>query len=34
VWTAGKMLRRFLEHEREHIETIDRALSKYKKDME
>lgn len=30
VWTAGKMLRRFLEHEREHIETIDKALLRYK----
>lgn len=25
-WTAGKVLRRFLEHEREHIETIEKAL--------
>jgi predicted RNase H-like HicB family nuclease len=30
VWTCGKMLRRFLEHEREHIETIDKALLRYK----
>jgi len=29
-WTAGKMLRRFLEHEREHIGTIDKTLSRYK----
>jgi len=26
-WTAGKMLRRFLEHEREHIGTIEKTLS-------
>jgi uncharacterized damage-inducible protein DinB/predicted RNase H-like HicB family nuclease len=32
VWTAGKMLRRFLEHEREHIETIDKALFRHKED--
>jgi len=25
-WTFGKVLRRFLEHEREHIETIDKTL--------
>ena len=30
-WTAGKMLRRFLEHEREHIGTIERVLSLYKR---
>ncbi len=30
VWTCGKMLRRFLEHEREHIETIDKALLRHR----
>jgi uncharacterized damage-inducible protein DinB len=29
-WTWGKVFRRFLEHEREHIETIDRTLKLYK----
>lgn len=28
-WTAGKMLRRFLEHEREHIGTIDKTVKLY-----
>jgi len=28
-WTWGKCLRRFLEHEREHIGTIDRTLELY-----
>jgi predicted RNase H-like HicB family nuclease/uncharacterized damage-inducible protein DinB len=32
-WTAGKMLRRFLEHEREHIGTIDKTLSRYGKSV-
>jgi len=32
IWTAGKMLRRFLEHEREHIETIDKTLLGYKEE--
>jgi len=29
-WTAKKILRRFLEHEREHIGTIDKSLKLYK----
>ncbi len=29
-WTAGKVLRRFLEHEREHIDTIEKTLTLYK----
>lgn len=33
VWTAGKMMRRFLEHEREHIETIDKVLLRYKEEQ-
>ena len=32
-WTAGKMLRRFLEHEKEHIGTIDKTLSLYRKSI-
>jgi predicted RNase H-like HicB family nuclease/uncharacterized damage-inducible protein DinB len=32
-WTAGKMLRRFLEHEREHIGTIEKALSLYRRSI-
>ncbi len=32
-WTAGKMLRRFLEHEREHIGTIDKTLRKYRESI-
>jgi len=32
-WTAGKMLRRFLEHEREHIGTIDKTLGKYRESI-
>jgi uncharacterized damage-inducible protein DinB/predicted RNase H-like HicB family nuclease len=32
-WTAGKMLRRFLEHEREHIGTIEKTLSLYRKSI-
>jgi len=32
-WTAGKMLRRFLEHEREHIGTIDNTLNLYRKNI-
>ncbi|MFH0931352.1 MAG: type II toxin-antitoxin system HicB family antitoxin [Candidatus Zixiibacteriota bacterium] len=28
-WTFGKVLRRFLEHEREHIGTIDKTLKLY-----
>jgi len=30
-WAARKVLRRFLEHEREHIETIAKTLKLYKK---
>lgn len=29
-WTFGKCLRRFLEHEREHIGTIDKTLELYR----
>jgi len=32
-WTAGKMLRRFLEHEREHIGTIEKTLSLYRRSI-
>lgn len=31
-WTAGKVLRRFLEHEREHIQTIVKTLKLYEKE--
>lgn len=32
-WTAGKMLRRFLEHECEHIGTIEKTLRLYRKSI-
>jgi uncharacterized damage-inducible protein DinB/predicted RNase H-like HicB family nuclease len=32
-WTAGKVLRRFLEHEREHIDTIEKTLTLYKTNL-
>jgi uncharacterized damage-inducible protein DinB len=32
-WTAGKVLRRFLEHEREHISTIEKTLTLYKTNL-
>jgi uncharacterized damage-inducible protein DinB/predicted RNase H-like HicB family nuclease len=32
-WTFGKVLRRFLEHEREHIGTIEKTLELYKRSI-